>query len=462
MAAFATAGLIAWAVARKTASLELGLFCGLLYPVSSIVFAWVPYQRVDALAVLFAVGAYVAAEKARPGLAVSALLVGVGSLVKPTVAVAAIPIFIYLLLGKRYRDAAAYATVVCVLGAVLWWIVDRQSDGYYLTGVIRANLNRVDVRHGLRLAMGFIQCPAVLIGILVSAWLIKNAPGKAFGCVYCVGFTIGSLFAAVAASKEGASINYYLEPCALAAVVIGRHGLSRVYATHGGRVVVGVGLLALVLVIPGVGDFPPGGDSTLPLETDHARVNEIFSAVEQPTVLADGRLIDVALSAGGRPMVNDPYVFRLMVDNGSLQATGLIDAVRQGRIDFLLLGRSIENHRLAIGHSVQRWPPEVLDAMQQNYRLVSEGAGMFVYEKKGTQLFSRPRRMKNPRQERRGCVWYVQFGRRGYAARRRRYQPMATPNVPSSDQMITAEGSGTTGPGSRSYSAIPSIGPLLA
>ncbi len=82
-------------------------------------------------------------------------------------------------------------------------------------------------------------------------------------------------------------------------------------------------------------------------------------------------------------MVNDPYVFRLMVDNGSLQATGLIDAVREGRIDFVLLGRSIENHRMAIGHSVQRWPPEVLDAMQQNYRLVSEDAGMFVYKKKG-------------------------------------------------------------------------------
>lgn len=378
-AAVATAGLIAYAVGRKVRNLEIALLGGLLYLVSSVVFSWVPYQRVDSLAVLFAVGAYVAAERPGGGLAASALLAAVGSLVKPTAALAAVPIFVYLVLGKRYRDAVVYAVLTCVLGAAFWWSVDCATDGYYLTTVLRANLNRPDFWHGLRLAVGFLQCPAALVGILVAAWLAKNEPRKALGCPYCVGFALSWLIAMAAASKEGASINYYLEPCALAAVVIGRHGVPRVYAQHKTRVLAGLGVLSLVLVVPGVGDFPSQLGSTPRLFADGARLREVLEGPRPVPVLADGPYVDVALAAGAEPMVNDPFVFRLMVDNGTLPPDELVEAMRRGTIPYLLLGRSVEAHRLRAGHTAQRWPLEVLDAMQRHYRPVAQLDGLQVY-----------------------------------------------------------------------------------
>ena len=108
----ATAAIIGLAVQRRTGRTEQGLLGALAYLVSPAVFYWVPALRVDTLAVFFSCAVLLAVGAGRTSLLLSAGLVAVGSLVKPTAAFSAVPIFAYLLLNKRHRDAAIYASAV--------------------------------------------------------------------------------------------------------------------------------------------------------------------------------------------------------------------------------------------------------------------------------------------------------------------------------------------------------------
>jgi len=379
--------VVAAVVGLKVRSYEIGLFAGLIFLGSSVVATWVPYQRVDSLAVLLAVGAYAAAELARRGLLVSAILLAIGSLVKQTVALAALPILVYLLLARRYRDAAIFAAAVSLAGVALWSAVVYASEGFFLTAAVQANLNQASWWHGLRLVCGFLQSPLALAGVITAAWLVKNSPGEALGSLYWIAFVMQTAIAATAVSKEGASINYFLEPCALAAIVVGLQGVPRLWPARPGHRLAALGLLSVVVAVPGVGDFPAKADAARRVATAHPGMEGLLAHLGSedhrktgaPAVLADGIWIDAVLRAGGRPLVNDPFVLRLMVDNGTLQATALVEAIRRGEVELLLLSRSIEDHRRRIGHDVQRWPVEVLDAMQDHYVAIAEEGGIHVY-----------------------------------------------------------------------------------
>ena len=96
-----SAGLIGLAVGRGTNSPELGLATGAMYLGSWTSSAWIHFYRVDALAVFFALAAYAAPGLPRRGLATSAAMVVAGSLVKPVVGLAAIPIALHLILERR-------------------------------------------------------------------------------------------------------------------------------------------------------------------------------------------------------------------------------------------------------------------------------------------------------------------------------------------------------------------------
>ena len=385
-AALGIAALVAGVVARQTGRIEFGLFAGLLFLGSSVVSSWVPFHRVDTLAVLFAMAAYAAAtsEKTR-GLFAAAILIAAGSLVKQTAALAAVPIFVHLLLRRRFRTAAGFAAGVALLGAGLWLAVDALSGGYFLTLAVRGNVNRPAVGHGLRLALGFLQCPTALAGLLVAAWLVKNHARTALGSLFFTALVLGTLIAVPAAMKEGASINYFLEPCALAAVVVGVHGLPPLGAAMPRRLPIALGVSGIVLAIPGLGDFPakddlppapPGSPSPVAGSADDR------SPLHPDWTLADGPWVDAVLAARDLPVVNDPFLFRLLVDNGTMQPDELLRAMTEGRIAWLYLARPVEAHRRAVGSELQRWPAPVIAAMHRLYTPVSQQQNACIYRKK--------------------------------------------------------------------------------
>jgi len=390
-AALGITALVAGVVVRQTGRIEFGLFAGLLFLGSSVVSSWVPFHRVDTLAVLFAVAAYAAAtsEKTR-GLVAAAILIAAGSLVKQTAALAAVPIFVHLLLTRRFRPAAGFAAGVALLGAGLWLAVDALSGGYFLTLAVRGNVNRPAAGHGLRLALGFLQCHTALAGLLVAAWLVKNHTRTALGSLFFTAMVLGTLIAVPAAMKEGASINYFLEPCALAAVVVGVHGLPHLGAAMPRGLPIALGVLGLVLAIPGLGDFPATGDlppapSGLPPAVAEAADNP--SRLHPDWVLADGPWVDTVLAAGDRPVVNDPFLFRLLVDNGTMRPDELLSAMAEGRIAWLYLARPIEAHGQAVGSELQRWPAPVIEGMHRLYAPVSKQQNACIYRKKVSGTF---------------------------------------------------------------------------
>ena len=97
-------------------------------------------------------------------------------------------------------------------------------------------------------------------------------------------------------------------------------------------------------------------------------------------VLADGHLVPGVLHAGFFPLVNDPYLFRLLVDKGVLDPSRVIRAMERGEVKGLVLKKSIPRHRRQVGGISQKWPPEILDAMQRYYELDATSEELFIYK----------------------------------------------------------------------------------
>jgi hypothetical protein len=98
-------------------------------------------------------------------------------------------------------------------------------------------------------------------------------------------------------------------------------------------------------------------------------------------VLADGEYVDRALAAGLTLQVNDPFLFRLLVDNGGLALDPLLKAMDRGDVQYLLLAKTPEEYEAAdkIKQSQQRWPAAVLLRMKRYYQFDRKYGSMMVF-----------------------------------------------------------------------------------
>ncbi len=205
LATLATAALITLIVWRGTGSCELGMAAALIFLVSPIVYAWGTPHRVDPLATLFAIGAYLAIGHRRHGVWGSAVCVAAGSLVKQTVALTALPIFLYLLLARRYKAGLWYAILVAVLGIVSWFVLDAISGGYFLATAIQGNLGTMWPTQGFWAGYAFLCTPLGLIASIVVVYRFVERPAAITESVYAIGFVMSTLLAALLSCKEGAA-----------------------------------------------------------------------------------------------------------------------------------------------------------------------------------------------------------------------------------------------------------------
>jgi hypothetical protein len=404
LATLATAALVGMAVGRSTWASEgtvpifvstkmglsplpqageLGLATALAFLASPIVHAWGTPHRVDPLATLFAVGAYLAVARPRHGIVASAACVVIGSLVKQTVALAAVPIFCYLLLSRRYRDAAKYALAVAVPGAAVWLALDWQSGGYFLASAVHGNLGAMFPGQGFWAGHAFLATPLGTVAGLLVAWRFVRRPAAMVsgdGSLWCLGFVLNTLFASILSAKEGAAANYFLEASALGALVIGRFGLGTLWSRAEGRTLAVVALVALILAAPDVRFIRERG-----LRLDRRPFGSAVVAGRLRSgggALADGQLVPAVLHAGQTPLVNDPFVFRLMVEQGRIDAAPLVDAIERGDVRWLVLKQTLAAHREHVGRVDQKWPAAVLDAMEEHYVLAASGDEVYLYRRR--------------------------------------------------------------------------------
>lgn len=378
-ATLATAALVAVAVTRASRSGEMGAAAAALYLASPLVQAWGIVHRVDALATLPAVLAYVVLARPRVGLAAASVSVVLGSVVKQSVALTTWPLALALVFQRRGRAALVLIVVTGVLGLGVWWGLNRASGGYLLRMAVEGNVGRLFVRQGFWAGLDFLASPLGLAAMLLVGYRLVESPAKVCGSVYAIGFVAAAALAAVLSAKEGAAPLYFLEASALAAIVVGCEGLAAIWSVHRGRA------MALVLVLVAVSLAPQvrylrGRGLNLSTEPYCGRlIAESLGPGRGRLILADGQHVAAVMQAGWTPLLNDSFRLRLQIESGRMRPDAIVRAIDAGQVEFLVLKRPIEEHRQQVGSVSQKWSPEILAAMQRQFALATAWPEQFVF-----------------------------------------------------------------------------------
>jgi hypothetical protein len=370
-ATFLTALVIALVVGRRTASIECGLAAGALYIGFPIIAYWFHDYRVDALACFFAVAAYAAPDLPRRGLLVSALLVVAGSVVKQTVALAAIPIFLHLLLIGRRRDALFYLGGVAALGALVWGALFYLSHGYYFDLGLWGNRRAYIPRKAISYSESFAENPAtVAAAVALLAAFVANAK-PLFTNRYVIALVIGLGFACFLSGGQGAADNYFLESAGLVSIVFGIYGLGALWRQDQGRTAVVLGAAGFVVAAAvsanAVMHVRAGGKA--------ADLAMVKSQATTEYVLADREFIGPAIWAGLIPAVNDPFFYGVLVKNRAVDVGRLVEDMKAGRVSALVLATPLEQYNPA----KNGWPPEILDVMRSHYAPAGRADDGYLY-----------------------------------------------------------------------------------
>lgn len=379
-ATLACAAIIVVMTRRGTGEAALGVFAGLLFLTAPVVDGWVPAGRVDLLGVLASLAAYATLDRQPRRSVAAAALVALASLVKPTEALAALPLFVFLLARREPRSAVRFAIAVGAFGAAGWALAFWWSHGFYFWAVFRSNLPGFSIWRGYQQAYGFFASPIAVAGFVSLAYAVVASPSSVLDSPYPIGFAISTLAAAAMVCREGSNFNYFIEPAALASLVIGTGGLPLLTAINRRRTIEVAAVTAAIIAVPSVQDLR----ARLPLGTP-AGYQTIAANVSAPSgsvVLADSRWFDAVMARGYRPIVNDPYLFRTLVDRHRMDAAPVIEALKAGAVPYVVLDTSLEGHRRFPPLLGPMWPLEILDVIEARYASVASEPGLYIYKPK--------------------------------------------------------------------------------
>lgn len=374
------AALAGMTARRRTGSGELGLLAAAMFLVSLPFADWLPFARVDTLAVLFSAVAYCIVGPSRRSVMLAAVCVVAGSLAKPTAALTAVPIFAHLLLTRRYRAAGWFAATVISLGLAAWGLVQWCTGGFFLTAVLLGNCNPMSLWKGYALSYQFLATPLATCALVTATWLFLGSPRRLAESLFSLGFLISFGMSAVLCCKRGSEINYFLEPAFLASLAIAVDGLPKLLELNARRAMLAMAALAAVMALPCVRDTRAVWRSLPARPTWFALVRDWLA--DEPAhveLLADAKVIDMVLETGHHPTVNDPYLYTMMVGNGTLESTPLLERMRDGRIKWLFFHRTLPYHAETIERDTHSWPPEVIEALPRYYEAVAEEEGLYIY-----------------------------------------------------------------------------------
>jgi hypothetical protein len=366
-----TSALIGLVVRSRTGSVELGLATGALYLGFPGVAFWIHGYRVDSLAAFFAVAAYVAPDLPRWGVASSVVLVVCGSVVKQTIALAAVPVAVYLLLTRRGRDAGLFVLGVIVLGSAIWGGLNYWSSGYYFDVGVLGNRRAYYPGQAIRIGTTFLTNPVTLAAVysLVCAWVAE--PRAILNSRYVVAGVFALAFAGILSGSEGASSNYYLDSAALVSMLLAIHGLDGLWRTDRGRT-------GVLLWLAGFGAALSVCGYTYLAAQSRERAPDLASLpgkLATSYVLADRQFIAPVMRVGLVPAVNDPYFYQVAVRNRAVDVHRLVADMRAGRVSAIILEKPIGEN----GQGEPNWPVQVVDVMRSHYVPSGRADAGFLY-----------------------------------------------------------------------------------
>jgi hypothetical protein len=368
LSSIGTALLVGHVVRRRTGSFLAGTGGSLMYLSFYHVVMWGTTHRVDSLGVLLAVGGLMVYERTREKplawLAAAPMFVG-ALLVKQVIIAAAVAAVLDQLLARRRREALMLGAAVFGSTVAVYLLLTLWSGGGFWTMTVLGTISpEADPPWTIFMNASTFFDSSFILGVLaVAAFLIlRGGRPDAWGLM--------ALFGLVWAIATDANIPRFFEPLAAMSVLVAS-GLASL-RREGNP---GYRLALLALVIPLAATFLYEERVTIVRErllnlrpgNSRDRFAEALARHTTPggDVLAQD--IDIVLGARRRVYINDPLVFSILRGNGAWAADVLVEDVRDGRFEAIVLNRPVES--LQPDEWITLWIYPAVEAIQENYVL---------------------------------------------------------------------------------------------
>ena len=353
LAALAIAIAIAWrARASRLTALALASSFLALFPVLT----WAPVARVDMLAVAFtAFAILLAAPTWRRALPAGALA-SLALYTKPTALLPLVAVLLYL--AWREQRTAARVAVAFTASSVLLvaFTFERFEMQGIITHVIRWN------------ALPFapsIAALLLLVGVVTLGAFALLGARSADGRMRA--YVIGAVLVVILGGREGSTVNYLLDVAAASCLALAsrvRADTPRVPLTLAAQLAVGAAMIATAVLQP------------TDLAASRRQVTLAEDLPRAATILAEDS--GVLLANGITPVVDDLFLWSRLVAAGSI-ADEVTPRVRQAAFDFVIADVPLDALDRATEFERLRWPPALVRAVLDAYRLDVGVPGHFRY-----------------------------------------------------------------------------------
>jgi hypothetical protein len=346
---------------------------GLLFLAIPYVVGWSPLARVDMLALAFSTaGLYVVTRWPTTwrGVLVSALLLVAAIYTRQSYGLAApLAAFVWLWTHDR-RRALGLAALVGGGGLILFLILNVLTRGGFFFNVVTANVNEFDVeivkRHWRDLREA---APALLI--FGGAFLFL-APRRLRSWPLLAPYLVGATLSALTIGKIGSNINYLLELCAALSLVAGtlvawsseRPWLRAVLLIF---LALQVGQLLKTTL-----NGPVEGLKWRLVPAKDLKDMEWLVETADGPVLADTFMGMLALQ--GQSLYIQPFEVTQLANAGLWEQTAFVASIRDQEFPLILI-----RHFMGWPVYKERWTPEMLSAITENYAPTDFLAETIVY-----------------------------------------------------------------------------------
>lgn len=343
---------------------------------------WSPLMRVDMLALAFSTaGLYGVSRWAdnRRGLIIAGVLLVAAIYTRQSYALAApLGAFVWLLTQNR-RRAIEFVAFVGGLTLGLFLILNTLTQGGFYFNIVTANVNEFDFE---RLGYWFRRirdtAPILLIfglALLVLTFRgVRSAlPSRWRGWQLITPYLVGAGLSALTIGKIGSNANYLLEFSAAISLAAGT-----VIAWSRDHRWLRAALLVLLALQTGhfmqttLNEYVEVLNDRLQLGRDLNKLERIVKAVDDP-MLGDEYMGMITLQ--DRPLFIQPFEVTQLVNAGLWDQAALIRSIHAQEFPVILI-----HHFVDWPVYKERWTPEMLSAIMQNYTPTDFLANTIVYQ----------------------------------------------------------------------------------
>lgn len=397
LSALSSAVFIVLIVYSRSRNLFVSIIPGLLFINIPYVASWSTLARIDHLALFFALAGlyFIFKNEHLDQTSVDGDIIA-GSIcfilaiyTRQSYALAA-PMagFIYLI-HKDRRRGFLLAGIVGGVSLLLFIIINALSSGGFYFNIVTANINPFGfdrMIHSFR--NYFDSIPVIFILAAISLVLSIN---QTEGWTLLVGYVFGGFLSALTIGKIGSNVNYFLEFTSGLCLLIG-FGMLVLYRKCERPLIVGLLIIFSILIgWQGIGliryiqnESRDMLDSRVDAVDDLEMLALLVRQNNDRPILADEYLGMILLS--GQDLYLQPFEVTQLANASIFDQAELIEEIEDETFSLILLQEGSWWSYVV----QERWTPEMLDAIHQNYRLTAQLEHTNVYQPKTSQIIEVP------------------------------------------------------------------------